>query len=156
VNKNHSLWLAHYRQACAQFQETDQNPGRMQQRERSGWPLKPKPATSRLELVHGHQRRAHFSFCSKGITDGTYKSSPPRSVTHPASYPMDFRGVKRPGPQDIHSPPSSAGIECVELYLHSPTRLCIACCLVETRVNFVTVTKYFFTKHAARVWTRAQ
>jgi hypothetical protein len=44
---------------------------------------------------------------------------------HPASYPMgtrgSFIGVKRPGREVYHSPPSSAEVkECVELYLHSP------------------------------------
>jgi hypothetical protein len=33
-------------------------------------------------------------------------------------------GVKRPGREANHSPPSSAEVkECVELYLHSPIRL---------------------------------
>jgi hypothetical protein len=33
-------------------------------------------------------------------------------------------GVKRPGREADHSPPSSAEVkECVELYLHSPIRL---------------------------------
>jgi hypothetical protein len=40
------------------------------------------------------------------------------SGAHPASYPL---GVKRPGRQADHSPPSSAEVkECVELQLHSP------------------------------------
>jgi hypothetical protein len=47
------------------------------------------------------------------------------SGAHPASYPMctrgSFLGVKRPGREADHSPPSSAEVkECVELYLHSP------------------------------------
>jgi hypothetical protein len=42
------------------------------------------------------------------------------SEAHPASYPV---GVKRPGREVDHSPPSSAEVkECVELYLHSPIR----------------------------------
>jgi hypothetical protein len=45
--------------------------------------------------------------------------------THPASYPMgtrgSFPGVKPPGREADHSPPSSAEVkEWVELYLHSP------------------------------------
>jgi hypothetical protein len=33
-------------------------------------------------------------------------------------------GIKRPGREADHSPPSSAEVkECVDLYLHSPTRL---------------------------------
>jgi hypothetical protein len=32
-------------------------------------------------------------------------------------------GVKGPGREDDHSPPSSADVMNVELYLHSPTRL---------------------------------
>jgi hypothetical protein len=32
-------------------------------------------------------------------------------------------GVKRPEREDEHSPPSSAEVKCVELYLHSPIRL---------------------------------
>jgi hypothetical protein len=48
------------------------------------------------------------------------------SGAHPASYPMGnrgfFLGVKRPGRETYHSPPSSAEVkECVELYLHSPS-----------------------------------
>jgi hypothetical protein len=54
-------------------------------------------------------------------------SSPPRPErlgAHPASYPMgtraSFPGVKQPGREADHSPPSSAEVkECVELYLHS-------------------------------------
>jgi hypothetical protein len=47
------------------------------------------------------------------------------SRAHPASYPMGTRtislGVKRPGREADHSPPSSAEVkEWVELYLHSP------------------------------------
>jgi hypothetical protein len=46
------------------------------------------------------------------------------SGSHPASYPMgtkgSFPGVKRPGREADHSPPSSAEVkECVELYLQS-------------------------------------
>jgi hypothetical protein len=49
------------------------------------------------------------------------------SVAHPASYPRDKRvfslGVKRPGREADHSPPSSAEVkECVELYNHSPNK----------------------------------
>jgi hypothetical protein len=47
------------------------------------------------------------------------------SGAHPASYPVgtrdSFPGVKRPGREADHSPPSSAEVkEWVELYLHSP------------------------------------
>jgi hypothetical protein len=47
---------------------------------------------------------------------------------HPASYPMcigvPFPGIKRPGREaDNRSPPSSADVKIVELYLHSP--LCL-------------------------------
>jgi hypothetical protein len=47
------------------------------------------------------------------------------SGAHPASYPVvtrgSFPGLKRPGPEADHSPPSSAEVkEWVELYLHSP------------------------------------
>jgi hypothetical protein len=47
------------------------------------------------------------------------------SGAHPASYPMGTRGfslgVKRPGREADHSPPSSAEVkECAELYLHFP------------------------------------
>jgi len=50
------------------------------------------------------------------------------SGAHPASYPICIGalslGLKRPGREADHSPPSSAEvIECVELYLHSPVRL---------------------------------
>jgi hypothetical protein len=43
------------------------------------------------------------------------------SGAHPASYSVGTMGVKRPGREADHSPPSSAEVkECVELYLHSP------------------------------------
>jgi hypothetical protein len=50
------------------------------------------------------------------------------SGTYPASYPMGnggfLIGVKRPGREADHLPPSSAKVkECVELYLQSPIRL---------------------------------
>jgi hypothetical protein len=50
------------------------------------------------------------------------------SGAHPAPYPMGTRalslGVKRPGREADHSPPSSAKFkECMELYLHSPNML---------------------------------
>jgi hypothetical protein len=48
------------------------------------------------------------------------------SGAHPASYQMgitgSFPGVKRPGCEADHSPPS-AEVKGVELYLHSPIRL---------------------------------
>jgi hypothetical protein len=49
------------------------------------------------------------------------------SGAHPASYPVGTKGpllgVKRPGREADHSPPSSAEVkECVELYLPSPIR----------------------------------
>jgi hypothetical protein len=51
-------------------------------------------------------------------------SRPAMGPTQPAIQwiPGDFSlGVKRPGSEADHSPPSSAKIkECVELYLHSP------------------------------------
>jgi hypothetical protein len=51
------------------------------------------------------------------------------SGAHPASYPMStrvsFPGGKAGGREADHSPPSSAEVkECMELYLHSPIRLC--------------------------------
>jgi hypothetical protein len=50
------------------------------------------------------------------------------SGAHPVSYPVGTGGlslgVKRPGRESDHSPPSSAEVkECVKLYLHSPIRL---------------------------------
>jgi hypothetical protein len=47
------------------------------------------------------------------------------SGSYPSSYPMGTRalslGVKRPGCEADHSPPSSAEVkEWVELYIHSP------------------------------------
>jgi hypothetical protein len=52
------------------------------------------------------------------------------SGAHPASCPMgnrgSFPGVKHPGREADHMPPSSAEVkECVELYLHSP--VCLHC-----------------------------
>jgi hypothetical protein len=62
------------------------------------------------------------------------------SEAHQASYPMGtrdtFMGVKQPGREADHSPPSSAEVkECVELYLHSQYAF-MACCLVKHRDNF--------------------
>jgi hypothetical protein len=49
------------------------------------------------------------------------------SGAHPTAYTMVTRGfylgVKRPGREVDHTPPSSAEVECVELYLHCPIRL---------------------------------
>jgi hypothetical protein len=49
------------------------------------------------------------------------------SGAYPASCLMgtgvSFPGVKRPGRVTDHSPPSSAEVECMEIYLHSPIRL---------------------------------
>jgi hypothetical protein len=50
------------------------------------------------------------------------------SGAHPASYPMGARalslGVKRPGRETDHSPPSTDEVkEGVELYFHAPIRL---------------------------------
>jgi hypothetical protein len=50
------------------------------------------------------------------------------SGAHPPSYPIGtgdlLLGVKQPGHEADHSPPSSAEVkECVELYLHSPIRI---------------------------------
>jgi hypothetical protein len=46
------------------------------------------------------------------------------SVSHPASYPMgtggSFLGVKRPGRETDHLPPTSVA---VDLYIHSAIRL---------------------------------
>jgi hypothetical protein len=53
----------------------------------------------------------------------------PRSALGPTHPPVQWvRGdlsleVKRPGREADHSPPSSAEVECVELYFHSPIRL---------------------------------
>jgi hypothetical protein len=46
-------------------------------------------------------------------------------------------GVKQPGREADHSPPSSTEVkECVELYLHSPQYAFMAWCLVKHRDNF--------------------
>jgi hypothetical protein len=62
------------------------------------------------------------------------------SGANPVSYPMGIRGtffgVKRPGHEADHSPPSSAEVkECVELYLHSHYAF-MAWCLIKHRDNF--------------------
>jgi hypothetical protein len=63
------------------------------------------------------------------------------SGAHPTSYPMgtsgSFRGVKRPGREADHSPPSSAEVkECVELYLHSPNTPTWRGAQLKNRENF--------------------
>jgi hypothetical protein len=45
-------------------------------------------------------------------------------------------GIKRPGREADHSPPSTAEVkECVEIYLHYPN-VFMALCLVKHRDNF--------------------
>jgi hypothetical protein len=59
-------------------------------------------------------------------------------------------GVKRPGCETDHSPPSRVEVkECVEIYLHSP-EVFMEWCLVKHRdnftftfyINYITVTRY--------------
>jgi hypothetical protein len=63
------------------------------------------------------------------------------SGAHPASYPMGTRalslGVKWPGREADHLPPSSAEVkELVELYLHSPNTPPWRCAQLKHRDNF--------------------
>jgi hypothetical protein len=55
-------------------------------------------------------------FSSTSCSDQLWSTPPP------ASYPSLSVGVKWPGREAEHSPPSSAEVkQCVELYLHSPS-----------------------------------
>jgi hypothetical protein len=58
-----------------------------------------------------------------------------------ASYPMgtrgSFRGVKRPGREADHSPPSSAEVRNAWSYTSSPQYVFMAWCLVKHRDNFI-------------------
>jgi hypothetical protein len=67
-------------------------------------------------------------------------------VRHPASYPMgtrdSFPGVKRPGREADHSPPSSAEVKNAWSYTSIPQYVFMAWCSVKHRDNF---TFYLFT-----------
>jgi len=59
------------------------------------------------------------------------------SGAHPVSYPMDTLGVKRPGREVGHLPPSRAEVkEYLELYLHSPISLHSVVLSLKTQGNF--------------------
>jgi hypothetical protein len=62
------------------------------------------------------------------------------SGAHPASYPMgtrgSFPGVKLPGREADHSPPSSAEIKNARSYASTPQYFFTAWCLVKHRDNF--------------------
>jgi hypothetical protein len=80
-----------------------------------------------VAVYHNHYNHATDSYI---YLAGAGNFSPHHRVqkgsgVYPASYPMDSRGfylgVKRPGREADHSPPSSSEVkECVELYLHFP------------------------------------
>jgi hypothetical protein len=72
--------------------------------------LKRDEVTEQFVILHNEE---HFDLHGSGA--------------HPASYPVGTSsftlGVKRPGREADHSPPSSAEVkECMELYLHFPIR----------------------------------
>jgi hypothetical protein len=77
------------------------------------------------------------------------------SGAHPASYPMDnrgsFPGVKRPGREADHSPPSSAEVKNAWSYNSAPQYAFMAWCLVKHRDNF---TFYLKREELARGWRR--
>jgi hypothetical protein len=78
------------------------------------------------------------------------------SGAHPAPYPMgkrgSFPGVKRPGHEADHSPPSSTEVkECVKLYLHFPNTPFMAWCLVKQRDNFTFALPYHSSYLCQRV-----
>jgi len=65
----------------------------------------------------------------------------PARAANPTSYAMgtrgSFPGVKRPGLETNHSPPSSAEAkECVELYVHSPNSPSLRGAPLKHRDNF--------------------
>jgi hypothetical protein len=86
----------------------------------------PEPATSRDSSVGMATRlRTGRSGFQDSITGGTWEffSSPPRPERLWGPHILPSLGVKRPGREVDHSPPSSAEVkQCVELYLHSPIR----------------------------------
>jgi hypothetical protein len=61
-------------------------------------------------------------------------------VRHPASYPMGIRdsfvGVKRPGRDADHSPPSIAEVKNAWSYTFTPQYVFMVWCLVKHRDNF--------------------
>jgi hypothetical protein len=65
------------------------------------------------------------------------------SEAHPASYPMvtrgSFPGVKRPGREADHSPPSSAEVKNAWSYTSTPQFVFIAWCLVKHRHKFTSL-----------------
>jgi hypothetical protein len=66
-------------------------------------------------------------------------------VIHPASYPMgtsdSFPGVKLPGHEADHSPPSSAEVKNAWSYTSTHQYVFMAWCLVTHRDNFI----FYFT-----------
>jgi hypothetical protein len=63
------------------------------------------------------------------------------SGAHPASYPMgtggSFPGVKQPGCEADHSPPSNAEVKNAWSYTSNPQHAFVAWCLVKHRDNFI-------------------
>jgi hypothetical protein len=61
------------------------------------------------------------------------------SGAHPSSYPMgnrgSFRGVKRPGREADHSPPSSAEVKNAWSYTSTPQYAFMAWCLFKHRMS---------------------
>jgi hypothetical protein len=79
-----------------------------------------------LWVYYWHYRSSRVRFPTGAGNFSLHQRVPNGSGAHPASYPMgtsgSFRGVKRPGREADHSPPSSAEVKkCVVLYLHSPS-----------------------------------
>jgi hypothetical protein len=86
------------------------------------------PSRTALTMKEKTKYRSRVRFPAGAGNSSLHHRVQTGSGAHPPSYPMgtmgSFPGVKRPGREADHSPPSSAeGKECVELYLHSPILL---------------------------------
>jgi hypothetical protein len=88
--------------------------------------VKSRDSSVGIALVYGLDDRVLGSDSVWGLGISLFTTAPRtalRSTQPPIQWlPGDLsRGVKRPGREADHSPPSSAMVkECVELYLHSP------------------------------------
>jgi len=104
-----------------------------------------------LNLTSGRQITSYFVYtrideaCSNSQSSGSVQTG---SGAHPPSYPMDTGtlspGVKRPGLEADHLPPSSAEVKNRWSYTSTPPYVLMALYLVKHGYNF-TFTNYHFS-----------
>jgi hypothetical protein len=90
--------------------------------------IQSRDSSVRRELGYGlDDRSSRVRFPAGGWNFSLHHRVQNGSGAHQASYPMDTRGsslgVKRPGREASHSPPSNTEVKGVELHLHSPSTL---------------------------------